>query len=407
MRTRGRRFAPTTPASTRFLAGLRGPCVLGLLALLGRRPAHALVRLNDGTDQIYITGTYTIAHDSNINASSNAAADTISTYAAEVEYQRRAGLIGVNASGTFTWNEYAENRDFDNFTPAFALEFDKGTGRETGSLGFNAVESSQSDTAANIHDVSWDYTTNLEVKYPVIDRYFITEALDAGYLDYVQTEGQPLVNILSYGSSTELFYVLSDDRDFFAQYRYRVEDSSDHTSAADQAVELGVDGKVILGIQGSLSVGYQIRHVHGVPPAGFPDEGNYGDLTGNGELVWTMNREVTVKGSASKDFDTTSTNATTDTTAGTLSGTWAPDSRLSFTAGVGGGLVRFYGPYGLLPNSTTERRDRYFSWNAGVTYAWNSHLTATLAYNYLRNWSNLATAQFDSATYSLTLTSRW
>ncbi|MGH7995527.1 MAG: outer membrane beta-barrel protein [Opitutaceae bacterium] len=389
------------------LARFRAVWILGSLAALGQHPALGLVRLNDGTDQIFVSGTYTISHASNIDASADGVGDTISTYAAGLEYQRRAGLIGVNASASFTLNDYFKYKSYDSLNPSYRLEFEKDSGRETGALAFAAARTSQTDVAANVHDVSWDYTAELKVKYPVIDRYFLTGSIDGGYLDYIDTGGQPLIDLKTYGASAGLFYVLSDQRDLFASYRIRQEDSSDHTSTTDDALSIGVDGQVIGPIQGSLSAGYQLRYPHGIPLNGPASQGRYGDWTAEGQLSWAPNPALTFAANLSKDFATTSTNATTDTTGASLNATYVRSKHLSFTSGLGGGLVAFYGPYGLLPDSATERRDRYASWNAGITYQLNSHLQAGVAYNYFRNASNLAFATFPSRSYSATLTSHW
>jgi hypothetical protein len=411
MRLRGRRFAPTTPAPMKVPAPLRLACAFGLFAAVSRRPLHALVRLNDGTDQIYVNGSYTLAWSSNVDAAATGSGDYTNTYMAGLEYQRRAGLIGVNAAAQWTWNRYLRNKSYDNVSPTYSLEFDKGTGRETGTLGFSATESSQSDAAANVHDVSWDYSGNLKLKYPIIGRYFFTGSLDTSLLDYTATSGQPLVNLLNYGASAGLFYLLSEDRDLFATYRYREEVSLGRyaygESATDEALMVGVSGKVIAGINGSLSAGYQLRYPHGETADGTPIGGRYGDWTATGELNWAANRRLTTQATLSKDFATSSTNATTDTTAGTLQVVWAQDAHLSATAGVGGGFVRFLGPNGLVPGTETARSDRYFSWNAGGTYMLNSHFSATFSYNYLHNWSNYSLASFVSRGFTLTLSTRW
>lgn len=391
----------------RFSARLRVACALGLIALSSRRPARALVRLNDGTDQIYVNGSYTLGYQTNVDGSAGGTGDTTNAYMIGLEYQRRAGLIGVNASATYTLTDYLRHRSFDNLVPAYTLEFVKDTGRETGTLSFGATESSQSDAAANVHDVSWDYTASLKVKYPVIDRYFLTGSVDESYLDYVVTGGQPLVNLETYGVSTGLFYILSDERDLFATYQYRVEQSSDHTSTTDDALLFGVDGQVVPQIDGSLSAGYELRYPHGLQPGGIADQSRYGDWAANGNLTWTANRRLTTTFDLSRDFSTASTNATTDTTSATLTSNFAANEHLSATAGGGAGWVSFLGPYGLLPSSTTERRDHYLTGNVGGTYMLNSHLSATLSYNYFRNWSNLALANFSNRSYALTLATRW
>ena len=370
-------------------------------------PARALVTLNDGTDKIYASGTFTMGYDSNISASADNTSDTTVSANLGLEYQRHAGLIAVNANASFAINRYLNNTTYNSVNPSYSLEFDKASGRTTGTLNFGAVRSSQADAAVNFYTTAWNYSADLNVHYPVIDRYSFAGSLDYGFLDYTETSNQPLVNLSTYSSSLSLFYVLSGDRDLFATYRYRFEQSSISTSTTDDALNLGMHGKLIWEIKGSLSVGYQIRDPRGTSFAGAPQQSSYHDLTSQASASWMANRKLTFNGSLSKDFATTATDATTDTTAGTLDVTYVLNAVLSANAGLGGGENRFLGPAGFVPGTTKERRDYYFTWNAGVSYTFNERLHVSLAYVYFQNWSNLGFAVFNRNRITLSLSSRW
>ena len=194
----------TCPAKIRAVAA-----ALAILALAAV-PARALVTLNDGTDKIYVSGTWSMGYDTNISASSDNTSDTTTSASASIEYQRRAGMIGVNANINFTLNRFLRNTTYDNLDPAYSLEFDKSTGRTTGTLNLNAVRSSQTDAAVNLYTTSWNYNASLNLHYPVIDRYSLAGTLSYGLLDYTKTSGQPLVNLSTYSSSLSLFYILSE-----------------------------------------------------------------------------------------------------------------------------------------------------------------------------------------------------
>ncbi|MES2691849.1 MAG: hypothetical protein V4773_00160, partial [Verrucomicrobiota bacterium] len=56
---------------------LRASVALLLASLLACPPAHALVALNDGRDRIYVNGSVTLAHDSNVFASSESEGDVV------------------------------------------------------------------------------------------------------------------------------------------------------------------------------------------------------------------------------------------------------------------------------------------------------------------------------------------
>ena len=396
----------TCPAKIRAVAA-----ALAILALAAV-PARALVTLNDGTDKIYVSGTWSMGYDTNISASSDNTSDTTTSASASIEYQRRAGMIGVNANINFTLNRFLRNTTYDNLDPAYSLEFDKSTGRTTGTLNLNAVRSSQTDAAVNLYTTSWNYNASLNLHYPVIDRYSLAGTLSYGLLDYTKTSGQPLVNLSTYSSSLSLFYILSEQRDLFASYNYSYQESSSSTSTTDDGLNLGVHGKVFWEINGSLSVGYMIRDPHGIvaadiAAAAVAPEGSITDLTASASLNWNFNRKLAFTGSLSKSLSTTATDATTDTLAASLDATYSINARLSAATGIGGGENRFFGPGGLLMGTDVERRDYYFTWNANVSYTFSERLHASLSYAYFKNWSNLGFATFVRNSLTLTLSSRW
>lgn len=348
-----------------------------------------------------------MGYDSDITASSDAISDTTMSANVELEYQRRAGLIGVNADFSYTVNRFVRNPSYDTDDPTFSLGFDKASGRTTGTLNFSAIRSSEADAVVNLYTTSWDYDTTLNVRYPIISRYYFTGSFTYDYLDYTNTSGQPLVNLATYESSLSLFYILSDERDLFVTYRYRFEQDSNDTSTTDDALSLGVHGRVIWDINGSLSAGYQARNPQGVPPDGTAQQSQYADLTANGSLSWNATRKLALTGSVSRDYSTTPIAATTDTTAATLAATYTVREALSVGIGLGGGENRFLGPGGLITGTDEERLDYYFTWNASVSYKFNERLNAKLAYVYFEDWSNYAFAAFRRNTLSLSLSSRW
>lgn len=386
---------------TRFLVGLLLGCGVGSGTL------RALVTLNDGTDKIYVTGTFSMAFDSNISASAQNMSDTTYSAGFQIEYQRRAGMIGVNANINLGSITYAKNRTYNSLNPTYSLELDKNTGRTTGVLNLSAARTSQADAAANTLDQSWAYNVGLNLHYPVIERYSLTGSLGYGYIDYSKTANQPLVNLSSYTGTLGLFYILSEMRDVFVNYRWRYEEASANTGTTDDALMFGVSGKIIWEINGSVSLGYQTRTPHGIETGTTVPAESESDWTASASATWTANRKLTFTGSLSRDFSTTSLDATTDTTAASLDATYAVNARLSAGTGVGGGESRFLGPLGLIPSTDIQRRDYYFTWNASVSYSLNQHLHATLTYGFFKNWSNLGLATFDRNSLTLMLSSRW
>src|SRR5271155_3453900 len=61
-------------------------------------PARALLTFDQGHDQLFATGSLSLAYDSNIAQNRFAQADMIYSAGAGLEYSRQAGIISVDAS---------------------------------------------------------------------------------------------------------------------------------------------------------------------------------------------------------------------------------------------------------------------------------------------------------------------
>jgi len=383
-----------------------------LALMLATGKLRALVRFNDGTDQVYVNGSFSIGHSSNLSASSTGTGDYSYSAAASINYTRHAGLIAVNANVSFSLTDYLLHKDatYNSFNPTYSVEFDKGTGRTVGALNLSASRSAQADAAANIHDVSWNYAAGLTFKYPVISRYSFSGSLSYGLLDYTDKSGQAnLVDLSTIAASLSLYYILNDEHDLFATYRYRYQEASSSTSSTDDAVMVGVNGKVIWEINGNVSIGYQVRYPKGFDTGGASagaDNPIY-DWTGSAGLSYSINKKTSLAATASKDFNTSSTDATTDTTSGTLNLNYAYNAKVHATAGLTGGEVEYLGPFGLVVGTDTQRIDYNFGWNVGTGYTYNDHFNVSFAFNYLRNWSNVSVATFSSEGWTLTFGTRW
>jgi hypothetical protein len=396
---------------------IRTAGLLWLALGLAAARVRALVRFNDGTDQVYVSGTYSIGHTSNLSSSSTGTGDYSYGATVALEYQRHAGLITVNASASFSMTNYFQAKDatYNSFNPTYSVEFDKGTGRLVGALNLSAVRSSQADAAAQVHDESWNYSAGLTFKYPIISRYSLSGSLSYGLLDYTETSGQAaLVDLTTIGASLGMFYILDDEHDLFATYRWRFQQASSDSSTTDQALMVGVNGKVLWEINGNVSIGYQIRIPQGFKDSeGNPTTGDFSDWTGTAGLTWAVNKQMNFKLQGNKDFNTSSTDATTDSMTGSLDFTYAYNAKLHGTAGLTGGQVRYLGPFGLVIDPVTNlptaihRVDYNFGWNLGAGYTYNDHLHVDFQYTFLKNWSNLGVATFTSAGWTLTFGTRW
>lgn len=355
--------------------------------------APALVKFNEGRDQIFVTGTMTIGYDSNIFSNNTNESDVVTSTTLALEYVRRAGMISVNGNVAWNLGSFAENGSEDFSNPSMGLELVKNTGRTTGSFTLGASRQSQADPNIGQRTDSWNYNAGLNWKYPVIERYSLAGSFGYGLLDYIDNTAA-LVDLASYTASTDLFYNYTSQRDLFAGYRYRFSESSADTTNTDHAFTVGISGKILSKLNGSLRFGYQIRQED-------PSGDVFGGYTATASTTWAINKRLSLTGTLSKDFSTTATDSTTDITRANLDAQYVFNSKWSVYTGIGGGYSEF------LNGVDTGREDYYFTWNVGVNYSMNDHFKASLTYSYFQNWSNRSFSSFERNSLSLFLSSRW
>lgn len=378
-----------------------------LAALTACPPSHALVALNDGRDRIYVNGSLTVAHDSNVFASNGSAGDYVYSTAVSADYTRRAGWIGVNGTVGVTSSKFAEVEGQDFANPSLGLEFVKQSGRTTGSLTMHAQRQSRADAAVNTRVESWNYTTGLGVKYPISGANTLAGNFAYNNTDY--TGSSLFSDLQTYSAGLDLFHVFSTERDLLAGYRYRSGETSHATSFTDHSFTVGVSGKIVRGIKGSVRAGYQVR-----VPDGGPTSQRFSSWTSSGSLAYSLSKKASLSATLAKDFSTTATDSFVDTLTASLDFQYAYSSRWSFVSGVSYGDSRFLGDSGRVVISLgpplvlgPERRDSYASWNATLNYSLNEHLKMSAGYTWFRNWSTSAFADFVRAGYSVSVSTRW
>jgi hypothetical protein len=390
--------------------------VLGSCLLLSlSSPAFGLVKFNDGHDSIFVTGTVGMGYDTNIYANSNDVSDTTFNGSLDLDYLRKAGMLGVNGNLGWNFTKFDSHTTEDFADPHARLELTKGGGRTTGSLTLGAERRSRSEDALNLRTVSWDYNAGLNVKYPVIERYSIAGQVGYDYQDYLNdTSSFPsnsindpaLFSIRTYTASADLFYVYTSERDLLGGYRLRVTDTTNGTRSYDHAFTLGTTGKLLPKLNGTVRLGYQFRETdRGNLPlqAATPNTTNerFDAYTALASATWTVTKRLNVTGMASRDFSTLATDVNVDTTAVMLDANFAAKAKLSLFAGIGAGHIRYLGA------ASGGRTDTYDTAHVGVNYTLNDHLKVTLSSLYYKNWSLLKQADYDRRTISLIVSSRW
>lgn len=378
-----------------------------MASLLACPPASALVALNDGRDRIYVNGSVSVAHDSNVFASADSAGDFVYTTAMSADYTRRAGWIGVNGSVGVSSSKFAEIEGQDFANPSFSLEFVKQSGRTTGSLTLNAARQSRADAAVNTRTELWNYNVGLAFRYPVSGTFTLSG--NTGYSNTLYSDSSFFSDLATYHASLDVFHVFTGERDLFGGYRYRFGETSTSTAYSDHAFTAGVSGKVIRGLNGSLRAGYQFR----VPHGGINQE-EFSSWTATASVTYAINKKMNLTGSLGKDFSTTATESFVDTLTASLDAQYAHSSKWSASAGVSYGDSRFLGESGRVVISLgpplelgPQRHDSFLSWNAALNYSMNEHLKVSVAYTWFRNWSTSSFADFVRSGYSLHVSTRW
>jgi hypothetical protein len=246
------------------------------------------------------------------------------------------------------------------------------------------------------------YSAGLNLKYPVIERYSLSGGANYSFQSYQDTTA--LVNLKTYSANLDLFYVYTTERDLSGGYRIRQENTSAGSKNTDHAFTLGLSGKILPKLNGAVNAGYQIRNsrdslhdpsMHGIL------ESQYTSWTSSISLTWSLSKRFSVNGQLSKDFNTTSTNFTTDTLMTSLDAQYTFSAKFSASAGVTFSKNRFLGP------SSDGRIDTFFSSHFGLNYSLNDHFKASLTESFSTNWSTNSYADFSRNSTTLSLSSRW
>lgn len=355
--------------------------------------SSALIKFNEGRDQLFVTGTLSIGYDSNIFSTAQAEGDFVSSSSLALEYVRKAGMIGVNGQAAWTLGKFADNASEDFANPSLNLELVKDSGRTTGSYTLSAARQSQADPTIGQRTESWNYNTGLNWKYPVIERYSLAGSLGYGILDYVDNSAG-LVDLTTTTASVDLFYTYTSQRDLLGGYRIRFSDTSAVNQTTDHAFTVGVSGKILAKLNGTARAGYQIRQDSATGAT-------YGSYTASASTTWAVNKRFSITGTLNKDFSTTATESTTDTLSFNLDAQYVLNQHWTVYTGLGVGYSEF------LNGIDGGRNDHYFTWSAGVNYSLNEHFKASLTYSYFQNWSNRTISNFERNSLTLTLSSRW
>lgn len=355
--------------------------------------AHALLNFDGTRNQLYVFGGLTYAYNSNLFGQAGGDGDSSFTIQAGTELKRKAGLIGVDCVAKVDFVRYSEYTDLNTVNPNLSLVFSKGTGRTTGSFSVSVYREARSDSAVNLHTTSWNFPMALNVRYPINEKFYTTSATE--YLQREYQDNAALVNYTDLSESLDLYYTYSTKLDLLAGYRIRFSEAAVYGRATDHWFSVGATGGLLAKLTGTVRVGYQLRTVD----IGTPDHFDHFNFSAG--LNWPVLRKLTVTVSASRDFGTIATGESVDSSSLALRGTYTYNRKLQFTGGVGFGINDFLG------DTQNDRRDTFFSWDAGFNYRMNEHFQFGANYTYFKNWSSIAFGDYDSHGISVNVTGRY
>jgi hypothetical protein len=308
------------------------------------------------------------------------------------EIKRRAGIIAVNATATFSYSTYGSYSEENSFNPNFYVEFGKTTGRTTGALTVSAFRESRSDSAVNLRTNSWNFPVGLSLKYPVNDKYYFTS--QTTYLRRRYVDSTVLANYTDYSQGLDAFYVYTSKLDLVGGYRIRVSQTSIGEDTVDHWFNVGATGGLFAKLSGSVRIGYQVRDISG----GANEQ--YSHFNAMAGVTWPVTRKLTLSGQLGRDFSTIATGASVDSTTASLLAGYSATRRIELSTGVAYGQNRFLG-------APPARRDTFFSWNLGARYKLNEHLQAGASYTFFRNWSTFDFSDFDRQGFAVDISSRY
>jgi hypothetical protein len=348
--------------------------------------------MSQGKELVFVHAYYSIGFDSNVFTRKAGKSSFTQSAGASMDYTRQAGLIGVSASAGVTAGTFASLNSQNFVDPSASLSLRKSYGRTTGSLTISGGRQSQPDPDAGQRTQSWLYATVLDVRYPINDRYYITNSFEYSDRHYT-TDTQLFSNLTTYGDSIFVNYIYTSKLDLNGGYSIRLSDTSRNSKAYDHSFTVGANGSILPKLSGSIRFGFQVRNSNSVVGR----HENFGSFTSSTDLKWLYSRRLSFNGSITEDFSTSSTDISTDRLNLGLRMTY------SLTAKIIGNFGVSYSPTRYLGVAGDGRRDELLTFDASLGIALNTHIRTSVSYSYMINTSNKSVFEFTRQTLGLTI----
>lgn len=345
-------------------------------------PARALLNMNQAKDLIFVTGSYGVGYDSNVFTRSAGQHSFTQNASAAVDYSRQAGLIGVTVNASVSAGRFDAIAGQNYLDPSIAVGLRKRYGRTTGAVSFSSQRESQPDPDAGERTRSWNFVSALDLRYPVNDRYYLTNNFRAASRQYA--DSSVFSDLTTYTNAIAVNYIYTSKLDLNAGYTLTVSDTTGETSAYDQSFTVGATGSILPKLSGTVRMGAQQRNNQSATAG----REHFNAFTSGTSLKWAYSRNFAVLADLNEDFSTTSTDISVNRASIGLHATATFASRLACTAGP------TYISSDYLGEAGGGRRDDLIQFDANLTVSITKNIRASTAYVYMNNNSNSPRADF-------------
>jgi hypothetical protein len=347
--------------------------------------------MNEGKDLVFVSGTYSIGFDSNVFTRASAKSSITQSASASIDYTRQAGLIGVAVNLSATSGRFETIRGQDFLDPSLVISLRKRYGRTTGSLSLSARRDSQPDPDAGQRTTALNYTGNLDLRYPVNDRYYVTNSLLSTSKFY--TNQLAFSDLKTYTDALAINYIYTSKLDLNGGYTLTVSDTSKNTKAYDQSLTIGATGSLLPKLSGSVRGGIERRNSTSTRGG----RESFNSLTSSSSVKWLFSRKLSFNADVGEDFSTTSTDINVNRASAGVHATFSLSSKYIGNTGITYTKSDFLGAAGL------GRKDTMFQFDASIGLAITTHIRTSLAYIYSINESNSPGAAFHRQSLSLSV----
>ena len=257
----------------------------------------------------------------------------------------------------------------------------------------------------NTRSTYWNIPLGFNVRYPLAGAYTLSSAV--GYSERNYLDEEAFASLRTYSVSLDALRITSSVREIFAGYRYRFSETTRNSSSIDHALSIGLNGKLIRGLNGSLRAGIQTRGSTGR----LPGNDRFTSWFASGSTSYEVSRKLRLSGNISKDFSTTATDDVVDTANLSISVRYSATAKLGVALNTSYGESSYVGQAAanLPPGAVagTARKDRFINADLSLSYTLNEHLQGAATYSQFFNTSTFALADFNRSTWNVNVSSRW